>query len=205
MERRNPLREITRMIVVLTAISVASGLVLSFVDKFTKDPIEYQKLKFVKGPAVLAVLTDYDNDPIKEYKKNVILEKKENSVITKILFPAKRKGKLTGVAFEVTGQGYHGSLGIMIGIDIQRNILTGMRVMTHSETPGLGARAVEPSFYSQFSGLRIDDIALSDRGGKINAISGATMTSQGVVKAVKEGMHLYLRSRKKMIDALKTG
>jgi len=193
------------MIVVLTAISVVSGLVLSFVDKYTKEPIEYQRLKFVKGPAVLAVLSDYDNDPIKEYKKNVVIGEKDGKPIVKTLFPGRKDGKLTGVAFEITGQGYHGPMGIMVGIDVVHDKLTGMRVMTHSETPGLGARAVEPGFYEQFSGLKPGQIALSDKGGKINAISGATMTSTGVVNAVKEAMSLYLRSKDRILKALKTG
>ena len=199
------MREITRMIVVLTAISVVSGLVLSFVDRYTKEPIEYQRLKFIKGPAVLAVLSGYDNDPIKEYKKNVVLGKKDGKPIVKTLFPGRKNGKLTGVAFEVTGQGYHGSIGIMVGIDLINDTLTGMRVMTHSETPGLGARAVERSFYEQFSGLKPDEIALSDKGGKINAISGATMTSSGVVGAVKQAMELYLLFKDKILKALGTG
>ncbi len=193
------------MIVVLTAISVVSGLVLSFVDKYTKEPIEYQRLKFVKGPAVLAVLTDYDNDPIKEYKKNVVIGKKNGQPIVKTLFPGRKGGKLTGVAFEVTAQGYHGPITIMVGINVANDTLTGMRVMTHSETPGLGARAVEPSFYKQFSGLKPNEIALSDKGGKINAISGATMTSTGVVNAIKDAMELYLHSKKEILEALKAG
>ncbi len=190
------------MIIVLTAISVVSGFVLSFVDRYTKQPIEYQRLKFVKGPAVLAVLTNYNNDPIKEYKKDILLGTINGKRIIKTLFPGKKDGKLTGVAFEVLAHGYHGPMTIMVGIDVTNDTLTGMRVMTHSETPGLGARAVEPSFYKQFSGLKPKEIALSDKGGKINAISGATMTSKAVVNAVKEAMQLYIESKANILKAL---
>ena len=193
------------MIIVLTAISVVSGLVLSFVDKYTKAPIEYQRLKFVKGPAVLAVLTNYDNDPIKEYKKDAVIGKRNGQPIVKTLFPGKKDGKLTGVAFEVIAHGYHGPMTIMVGIDVANDTLTGMRVMTHSETPGLGARAVEPSFYKQFSRLKPKEIALSDNGGKINAISGATMTSKAVVDAVKKAMQLYLQDKANILKALGAG
>jgi electron transport complex protein RnfG len=204
MVRRKAMREIVKMLVVLTAISVVSGGTLAYIEKATREPIEYQKLRFVKGPAVLAVLSGYDNDPIKDYQKDVLLGKKENLNVRKSLFPAKKNGKCFAVAFEVPGEGYGGSMGIMIGIELKTGHLTGMRVMTHSETPGLGARSVEPAFYKQFSGLSPQTVALSDKGGKINAISGATVTSQGVVAAVKKGLDLFQMSKEEILTALKT-
>jgi electron transport complex protein RnfG len=192
------------MIVVLTVISTVMGITLSLVESITREPIAYSRLKFVKGPAVLSVLSNYDNDPIQDYKKDVVLEDTSESKVTKSIFPAKKNGKYSAVAFEVTGQGYGGAIGIMIGIDLESGKLTGMRVMTHSETPGLGARSVQPDFYKQFSGLAFEDVALSDKGGKINAISGATMTTQGVLGAVKAGLELFARTKDKIIAALQT-
>ena len=204
MERRDNLKEIIRMIVVLTVISFVMGLTLSLVESVTREPIEYSRLKFVKGPAILSILTDYDNDPIKDYKKDVSLKSPDGTLIHKSLFPAKKNGKPFAVAFEVSGRGYHGKLGIMIGIEIKSEKLLGMRVMTHSETPGLGARAVEPEFYKQFSGLSLKDVALKDNGGKINAITGATITSQGVISAVRKGIELFHKNKKTILDALKS-
>jgi electron transport complex protein RnfG len=201
MERRRSLREIIKMIVVLTVISIVMGTTLSILESITRDPIEYSKLKFVKGPAILSVLTDYDNDPIKDFKKDVQFEKK----INKSIFPAKKNGKYFAIAFEGTGTGYHGPMEIMMGVDIKSGSLIAMRVMTHTETPGLGARSVEPSFYDQFSGLNIKDVALSSNGGKINAISGATITSQGVVETIKKGLELFARNKDKIIGALGAG
>jgi len=62
-------RDILKMIIVLTIIGAVSGLVLSLVYEGTKAPIEYQTIKFVKEPAVKKVLTGYDNDPIADRKK----------------------------------------------------------------------------------------------------------------------------------------
>ncbi|MCJ7594894.1 MAG: RnfABCDGE type electron transport complex subunit G [Desulfobacterales bacterium] len=174
------------------------GTTLSLIESITREPIEYSKLKLVKGPAILSILTDYDNDPIKDFKKDVQFEKE----ISKSIFPAKKNGKCFAIAFEVTGTGYHGPMGIMMGVDIKSGNLIAMRVMTHTETPGLGARSVEPSFYNQFSDLEIDDVALSDQGGKINAISGATVTSQGVIETVKKGLELFARNKDKIISDL---
>ena len=199
------MREMIKMIVVLTAISIISGGALAFLERTTREPIEYQKLKFVKGPAVLAVLTGYDNDPIKDYRKDVVLEERDGVVTRKSIFPGKKGGKCFAVAFEVTGQGYGGPIGVIIGIDLKTGHLTGKRVTTHSETPGLGARSVEPGFYEQFVGLAPAGVALMDKGGKINAISGATTTTRGVLKAVRKGMELFSRTRDKIIGACQSG
>lgn len=197
------MREIIKMIVVLTVISVVMGVTLSLVESITREPIEYSRLKFVKGPAILSILSGYDNDPIKDFKK-VELQDLNGTPIRKSLFPGKKNGKPFAVVFEIAGKGYHGKLGIMIGIDLSTEKLTGMRVMTHSETPGLGARAVEPQFYNQFSGLSLKEVALSGRGGKINAITGATLTSQGVIDAVRSGLELFIKNKKKIMDALRS-
>ena len=77
--------------------------------------------------------------------------------------------------------------------------------MTHTETPGLGARATEPEFYEQFAGIGSQNLALADQGGKVNAISGATITSQGVVAGVREGLQLFKRSKEKIETALEAG
>jgi electron transport complex protein RnfG len=184
-----------RMIVVLTVIALLMGSILSILNNILEEPIEYARLKFVKGPAVMAVFSGYDNDPLKDVKKGVPLKQRAGPEVLKSLFPATKDGKCFAVAFEVTGKGYGGLIDIMMGIDLKTGHLTGIRVMTHSETPGLGARATEPPFYKQFTNLAPKDVALSSKGGKINAISGATNTSQGVVEAVKEGLELFARSK----------
>jgi electron transport complex protein RnfG len=186
------------MIVVLTVIALVMGSTLSILKNVLNEPIEYSRLKFVKGPAVMAVFSGYDNDPLKDVKKGVLLEKPAGAQVVKSLFPARKTGKCFAVAFEVTGKGYGGLIGIMIGVDLKTGHLTGIRVMTHSETPGLGARATESAFYEQFGNLAPKDVALSSKGGKINAISGATNTSRGVVEAVKEGLKLFAHSKDKI-------
>ncbi len=196
------MRDMARMIVVLTLIALVMGSILSVMKNVLDEPIEYSKLKFVKGPAVMAVFSGYDNDPLKDVKKGVPLKQPAGPEVLKSLFPARKEGKCFAVAFEVTGKGYGGLISIMMGIDLKTGHLTGIRVMTHSETPGLGARATEPPFYKQFTNLAPKDVALSSKGGKINAISGATNTSRGVVEAVKEGLELFARSKDRITKAV---
>lgn len=194
------MREAVRMITILTVIAFISGSGLALLERITRRPIEYQRLRLVKGPAVLAVFSDYDNNPIKEYRKDVMF-RSEDKAVTKTLFPARKGGKLIAVAYEVAGDGYHGELGIMVGVDVSTGRLTGMRLMTHTETPGLGARATDPAFYEQFTGMGTEDLALREKGGEIDAISGATITSQGVVSAVKHGLKFFTQSREQIVNA----
>jgi electron transport complex protein RnfG len=193
------------MLIVLTAISVISGSSLAFLERITREPINYQKLKFVKGPAVTAVLEGCENDPVKDYKKDILFQKDGDKEIRKSVFPAIKNGDLFALAFEVTGKGYHGPIDIMIGINISTGKLTGIRVMTHTETPGLGARAAEPEFYEQFSGKGIKETALSSKGGAVDAISGATMTSTGVSDAIRKGMELFEDSREAILKEITSG
>jgi electron transport complex protein RnfG len=205
MERRRALRDIIKMIIVLTIISTVMGTTLSIVESVTREPIAYSRLKFVKGPAVLAVLGNCENDPIKDYQKDVVMEEKPGLKVTKSIFPAKKNGRAFAIAFEVTGHGYGGGIGIMVGIDLRTGRLTGMRVITHSETPGLGARSVQPEFYNQFNNLGILEAALTSKGGKIDAISGATITSTGVADAVKEALDLFARNKERIMSSVGAG
>ena len=204
MERRRAVYEITKMLVVLTAISVVSGSSLAFLEHITREPITYQKLKYVKGPAVEAVLKGSENDPIKEHKEEILFQKDGNEEIRKTVFPAMKDGKLFALAFEVRAKGYHGPIDIMMGINVVTGKLTDIRIMSHSETPGLGARAAEPEFYEQFSGMDMAQTALSDEGGNINAVTGATITSTGVSEAVRKGMELFEKLKEDILEEVKS-
>jgi len=97
--------------------------------------------------------------------------------------------KIVGYAFMANANGYGGSIEILVALE--NTLLTeddivihGISVISHSETPGLGERIVETVFSSQFNGITTDEVALKDNGGKIDAISGATISSSAVVEAV---------------------
>lgn len=77
--------------------------------------------------------------------------------------------------------------------------ITGISIMRHSETPGLGARVVEPAFTNQFAGMKLSgQLNLSARGGKIDGVSGASFSSQGVVSAVRKALQLFPKVKKEV-------
>lgn len=179
------MREIINMIVVLSLISGASGLSLAYLKELTAKPIEDQVLFYVQGPAIKSVLTHADNDPLAERKS---FETPEGPVM---VFPAKKGGQLTAVALEAFGGGFGGDIGVIVGVDLATDSLAGIGVTTLKETPGLGTRVAEPKFQLQFRGLPLDKVGLTGKGGSVDAISGATISSAGTVTAVNKAIDIY--------------
>ncbi|RLB19199.1 MAG: electron transporter RnfG [Deltaproteobacteria bacterium] len=192
------MRDLIKMVVVLTVICGASGLVLSYSNKATKAPREYQLLKYVQEPSIKAVLNSFDNDPIKDRIVVKIGKDEKGNPVEKNIFPAKKGDKVIGLAYSSAATGYHGRIDVMVGIDPTGKV-TGISIMTHTETPGLGARIVEPAFTKQFKGFTLSpELNLSAKGGKIDGVSGATHSSEGVVEAVRKALELFPRVKKEV-------
>jgi Na+-translocating ferredoxin:NAD+ oxidoreductase subunit G len=94
---------------------------------------------------------------------------------------------IAGFAFTVKGKGYGGDINILAGIDENYNIKS-ITILSNTETPGLGTRIEEDAFTGQFKGLILQDIGLSKDGGKIDAITGATVSSKAVTDALRGQM-----------------
>ena len=182
--------EMIKMVVVLTLLTAVSGGLLAFVKSGTEVRIEEQILKFQKAPAIAEIFPEdtITNDPLKE-RFNI-----ESEEFTLQVFPAVLEDGSKAVAFETKGKGgYGGDVGLMVGINLATDQVVSVRVTTHSETPGLGARVKdEPDFVSQFAELSLDtNMGLKSDGGTIDAISGATITSRAVTLAAIEAQRLY--------------
>ena len=185
------MRDIIRMVVVLTLICAASGITLSAIYRLTEAPIDYQTIKFVKEPAVKKVLTGYDNDPIMDRKSIVIGTDERGRPIELTIFPAKRQGETFAVAIEGRGKGFHGTIGVMVGVS-KEGKLTDIGITNHSETPGIGSRITGPTFTNQFRGLP------TTGEPKVDGISGATYSSKGVMRAVREALGYVKKFREEI-------
>jgi electron transport complex protein RnfG len=183
------------MVVVLFVICTTSGVVLSYVNEATEEPREYSYIKFVQEPSMKAVLSDYDNDPIKERIKLAVGEDEEGNPVEVVVFPAKKGGKTEAIAYSAAAKGYHDLIEVMIGVNPD-GTLTGISIMTHTETPGLGARIVEPEFTDQFAGLDLDTTKLAADGGKVDTLSGATFSTVGVIAAVSAALEQFPQIKK---------
>ena len=193
------MREMIKMVVVLTILSFFSGGVLAYIRNNTQERIENQVLEFVKGPAIRAIFEGAGNNPVADR-----FTLKDGDV-ERTFFVGVFDGEPRGVAFETSGKGYGGDVGLMVGIDVKDNQLLGVSVTTHGETPGMGAKAKsDPSFAAQFKGLALKQtVAVTQDGGSISAISGATITSRAVSSAATDADKIYQKLKTQIADKLK--
>jgi len=190
------MRDVIRMIVVLATLAAVSGFVLWGVKTGTAAKIEYQQLKFVKGPAIIEILQGCTNDPIVDRFKI------KDGEIERGFYVGVFDGKANTVVFESFGKGFGGDIGVMVGVNLETDELLGMGVTTHAETPGLGSRAKDdPSFRAQFKGLSITEpMKVKPDGGQIDSVSGATITSRGVCQGVTDSAEFYSRLKPQIIE-----
>ena len=189
------MRDIIKLFVVVAIFSAVAGLALAAVQDATKDRIELMENKYVRGPALEKLFAGSTNEPLADSFK--IKDGDEDMNI----FPAEFDGKRNIIAFESFGMGFDGKVGVMVGFDLEKDELVGMRVTTHTETPGVGSRATtEATFINQFKGLSIDTgFKVKADGGDIDAMSGATITSRGVSAAVAGAIEKYKKLKDEII------
>jgi electron transport complex protein RnfG len=181
------------MVLVLTIVTSVCAGGLAAVKLATKEQIDYQQIKFIKEPALKKILTDYDNDPISDRIQIVTGKDARGREVRTTFFLAKKGGEVKSLAFESSGPGYAGPIGVMIAIGPKDDLVQAVAVTTQSETPGLGTKIIdEPAFPAQFAGKPLSaNLNLASGGGQIQAISGATVSSNGVSTAVSRGVELY--------------
>lgn len=101
-----------------------------------------------------------------------------------------------GYCVESTAGGFGGDLTLMVGFDAAGTI-KGVSIISHSETPGLGARVNDVNYLSQYGGKSGSLTLVKDGGTDVDAISGATISSRAVLSAVNaatERLQTYLAS-----------
>jgi len=194
------MRELFKLTIVLTIICSLAATALALVYNITKDPIAYQQ-RLKKLKAIKAVQPIYDNEPDQDF---VDIPPEQNAGgdagLTRF-YITKKGADPTGVVFVVTGVGYGGPIDLMLGLTPEGTI-TGIQVLKHSETPGLGAKITEEKFLKQFPSKNIQNTkwSLKKSGGDIDQISGATISPTAVVTAIHAGLALFSDRRDEILQ-----
>ncbi len=190
-----------RLILVLTLITVGAGLVLSLVESATREPIaEQRRLETLR--ALQAVLPPVDNSPDADTVDLLVGKDKRGRDVKRTFFRGRQNGELSGVAFKVVApDGYSGNIDIMVGVDPD-GVVSGIEILTHAETPGLGDKITFPEYKQGFVGKSLDnaDWRVKKDGGEFDQITGATISPRAVVGAVKKGLEFF-RENRAAIDA----
>jgi electron transport complex protein RnfG len=91
---------------------------------------------------------------------------------------------LLGYSFFHDQSGSQSVITLAGGVDTEYKV-TGVKIMSHAETPGLGAKIVESAFTDQFKGVAESDLMLSKNDGLIDAITGASISSQAIIDGIQ--------------------
>ncbi len=186
-----------RLILVLGAICFASGFGLAMVYEITKEPIAYQKkLEVIRSLA--AVLPGLEIDPDSQYRD---LAGKDGDTVR--VFRSEDGDGVVGVAFQVIApDGYSGNIYIMMGV-LPDGTLGGIEILSHAETPGLGAPITEERWKGIFKGRSLEntDLRVKKDGGDIDQMTGATISPRAVTGAVKKGLEWFRDNRDNILSA----
>ncbi len=169
------MNKILKLTIVLFLVCAVVAGVLGGVNELTKDTIaEQQRLKTEKAYAEVLKSVGYEDV---EFDMEAMPDIDSISICT--------GGE--GYVVMTTFSGAQGSITMAVGVD-NDDRCTGISIIKHSETSGLGANAASTAevgviFREQFIGQG-EDIALKKAGGEIDALSGATITSTAVTNAV---------------------
>ncbi|WP_018247862.1 RnfABCDGE type electron transport complex subunit G [Orenia marismortui] len=163
-----------RLIIVLTSIMIISALILSIVYQGTK-PLIKEHAAQAKKEAILDVLPGAVK--YKELKKGGL----------DLYQGLDGSGNPVGVAFQHQGNGFQGTIILMIGMDIANEKILKVKVLDQLDTPGLGARISEEEFKSQFQEKSFADAFVAKED--VDAIAGATISSQAVSDILKNAIY----------------
>jgi len=177
------MRNIIKTTIALFIICTITGLCLSYVNNLTRDPIA-QRIREAAELKKSEVLKDAKS--FEEIKLSGIIPDKGNIITA--AFKGINSGKTTGFVFTVSPKGYGGPIDVTVGIGID-GAVTGVKLGENKETPGLGTKAAEAPFITQYTGKNIQKsfelVKKPPAGNQIQAISGATISSRAVNSAVQ--------------------
>lgn len=176
------------MALALTGFSVIAGGVLGFVNDITSGPIAQANAKTL-GDAIAVVVPGFDNNPA-EAPESVEIDGMSYKI-----YKAYKGDKFIGAAVESSSMGFGGELKVLVGFDIEGNIID-YSLLSHSETPGLGSKAADwfkKGNKGDITGKNPGKGALvvSKDGGEIDAITASTITTRAFLVAVNKAYSAY--------------
>ena len=184
---------------ILFAITLVAGACLGGVYEITKDPIAAAN-QAAKERAFREVLADADSFAMDDYSAaldKVNTEVKEldfgNVSVDECATDMDASGVAIGYVVTATSKdGYGGDVTVSVGITTDGEV-KGIEFLTLNETAGLGMNASKPEWKGQFADKKVEQFSVTKSGStsdeEIDAISGATITSNAVTNAVNTALY----------------
>ena len=191
---------------ILFAITLVSGACLGFVYDLTKGPIEQATIDknnrtYQEVLAAASTFTEVEGsvEKIAEMEASGELAGLGfgGIAVESVLEGTDASGASVGyVINSLSNDSYGGAVKVSVGFDAEGTI-TGVGIREISDTPGLGLKAKEPEFINQYVGKNAESLVVTKTGAsadnEIDAISGATVTSNATTNAVNAALY-YLHN-----------
>ncbi len=182
--------DIVNPICVLTAICLIVAAALSLTNSLTASRIAAINLEN-KNKEMAALI------PAESYNEGLIMWETADPNLS--IYEAKTGEEISGYIITTTAKGYGGEIIVMTAFNTDKSVKGISILNADEETPGLGQNITKPDFYSQFASLKthasIVKTSADNAAGEIKAVTGATISSKGVVAAVnsaREELNAYL-------------
>lgn len=191
------MKEMMKNTGILLAITVVAGLLLGLVYQITKEPIAEQEAK-AKQEACQEVFTDASSFEEVEIVSVDAAAWSDagfaQESIDEVMSAVDASGNVLGYVITVTTkEGYGGDIRFAIGVRMD-GTMNGMSILSISETAGLGMRA-EEVLKPQFADKNVEKFEYTKNGAtsenQIDAISGATITTNAVTNGVNAGLYYF--------------
>ena len=173
------MKKILQLILSLTLISAVCAAVLAIVNNATKERIaNLATLKANNAARAVLPASVKAIEPVKDPA--------DASLTAFIGYADDAKTQIAGYAVPgLTAKGYGGNIRLMVGLNPDRTVIS-YQVLAAAETPGLGSNLTTPAFISRFKDQPAASVKVTKDGGKIEALTSATITSRAVCDAVAD-------------------
>ncbi len=174
------MKDIIKLGVILMVYSAVAGLFLGWVNNATDPKIREQKRLEIET-AIKEVLPA--SATFFETKTFPSTDGKSQDTVF-IGYSDSTKQTIIGFAAMAKGSGFSSTISTMVGLNVDMSI-NAIKVISQSETPGLGTKLVEPEFITQFPSKNSEQLAVDKDGGTIKSITGATISSRACTNSIK--------------------
>ena len=177
------MKNIVKNTAVLLIISVVAFVALAFVYELTKEPIALaeQKAKVEAYQAVYAEAKSFEAVDGSAATLTAFNADCSDAQVAEVLAAVSADGKKMGYVFTVTAVGYGGEVKFAYGVDVTGTVV-GYDVISHSETPGYGAKCTDGFVREQYPGVTSAD--------QVDGITGATYTTDALKNSVQAAIDL---------------
>lgn len=178
------------MVVSLGGFTMIAGLLLGLIHNITLEPIE-EAARRSEVEAIESVVPEFTNDP------SASAVEVDVDGVPMMVYPAMNGETLVGAAVKsYSDEGFSGRIDVMFGFDAEGRV-TGYAVLSHAETPGLGAK-MDTWFRSEEGNRSVLGLDPSRRkafvtkdGGEVDGITAATITSRAFLGALRRAADAY--------------